>query len=130
MIIQLCISSALVILGALRQDFHIPIALLGAINGILTGILSLIRGQGLPNRLLQYADQLRRVREDVEWTERILRTNAAVVLYKDAIALRDSYEQCRDDAVKNHPDSWTSGLSPSVGTKGSTYAAKPAVAQV
>jgi hypothetical protein len=118
MIIQLCLSSALIILGALRMEFHIAIAMLGAVNGIITGLLSLIRGQGLPNRLLQYADGLRRVREDIEWTERILRANATVVMYKDVISLRDSYELCRDDAVKNHPDTWNSGLSPQVGLKG------------
>jgi hypothetical protein len=130
LILQLCISSALVILGALHQEAHIPIAILGAVNGIITGILSLIRGQGLPNRLLQYADQLRRVREDIEWTERILRTNAAPILYAEVISLRNSYEQCRDDEVKNQPDSWNSGLSPAVGTKGSSSMAKLAIVQV
>jgi len=118
MIIQLCISSILVILGAMNAVNHIPIAVLGAVSAILIGILALIRGQGMPNRLLQYADGLRRVREDIEWSERILRTQSGVVTYNDVMQLREAYSTCRDDAVKNQPDSWSSGLAASVGTKG------------
>jgi hypothetical protein len=120
MIVQLVIAANLVILGAMNRANRIAIATLAAASGVLTGILSLIRGQGLPNRLLQYADQLRRVREDIEWCERILRTDSGTVTYRDCVELREAYEQSRDDAVKNHPDSWTSGLSPVAGNKDNT----------
>ena len=112
-IFQLVISAVLVLLGALPQAHRIAISVLAAVSGLITGILSLIRGQGLPNRLLQYADGLRKVREDIEGTERELRTGGMTVTFADVAKLRDAYEICRDDERKNHPDTWTSGLKSS-----------------
>ncbi|KAF2432717.1 hypothetical protein EJ08DRAFT_695115 [Tothia fuscella] len=117
MIIQLIIAAILVILGAMKRTNHVPISTLAAVTGVITGILNMIARQGLPNRLLQYADQLRRVREDIEWCERILRTDSGVVTYSDCVALREAYEKSRNDSVKNHPDTWTTSLSSAVGTK-------------
>jgi len=115
LIVQLMISSVLIVLGALRGPYHIQIVALSAVSGVVCGILSLIKGQGLPIRQLQYAEQLRRVREDIEWSERLLRTGYEVVTYSDAIKLRQAYEVCRNDSVANHPDSWQGGFLPSVG---------------
>jgi hypothetical protein len=106
MISQLMIASALVILGATAGDHHIAVAVLGAVTGIITGVLSLIKGQGLPTRLIQYAEGLRKVREDIDSTERGLRTQAVQVKYAEVEALRKDYEDAREAENKNRPDVW------------------------
>ena len=116
MVLQLFIASILIILGARSGDSHLVVSILGAVTGILTGILSLIKGQGFPNRLIQYGDSLRRVREDIEFTERELGANRRIVTYGEVVALRKAYETVREDESKNRPDVWSTGISPSVGS--------------
>lgn len=111
LIAQLIISAALIILGAVNGDYHIPVAILGAVTGLITGILSLIRGQGLPQRLMRYADGLRQVREHIEFTERELIAGVRTVTYGECVKLQIEYENVREDAMKNHPDTWTSWSS-------------------
>jgi hypothetical protein len=111
LIAQLIIAAVLIILGALNADYHIAIATLGAVTGVITGILSMIRGQGLPQRLMRYADALRRVREKIEFTERELVAGVRTVTYGECLQLRTDYENIRDDETKNHPDTWTSWSS-------------------
>ena len=53
-------------------------------------------GQGMPMRLLRYADSMRKVREGIDWTERELRMGTSLVTLRDAIRLRDAYEKVRD----------------------------------
>ena len=118
--LQLVIAAILIILGAINKNYHIPIAVLGAVTGVITGILSLIRGQGLPQRLMQYADALRKVRDDVEFTERELRAGVRTVTYQECVDLRTAYENVREDANKNHPDSWTSWTSIAAGSGSSS----------
>lgn len=119
LMLQLIIAAILIILGAINMDFHIPIAILGAITGIIAGVLSLIRGQGLPNRLMQYADGLRKIRDDIEFTERELRAGMRTVTYQECVDLRNAYENVREDATKNHPDTWTAWTQQSGDSSGS-----------
>ena len=108
LIAQLIISAVLIVLGAVNGDYHIPVAVLGAVTGLITGILSLIRGQGLPQRLMRYADALRQVREDIEFTERELIANVRTVTYGECVRLRAKYDNVREDEMRNHPDTWVS----------------------
>ena len=110
---QLIISAVLIILGAINGDYHIPVAVLGAVTGVITGILSLIRGQGLPQRMMRYADGLRRVKEDIEFKGRELMAGVRTVTYRECVKLRTDFENVKDDAVKNHPDTWTNWSSSS-----------------
>ena len=110
LITQLVVSAMLILLAATPSDHHISLAVLGALNGVITGVLSLIRGQGLPNRLLEYADGLRETRERVEWLERELEAGKREVRYAEVIGLKEMYERIRTDEQKNRPDTWTSSL--------------------
>jgi hypothetical protein len=76
---------------------------------VIAGILSILKGQGLPVRLVRFADSLRRVRSDIDFHERQLRMNLKMVTLGDAIALRDDYEMAFETRVANHPDNWQSG---------------------
>jgi hypothetical protein len=111
LVLQLMIASVLIILGALGGDHHIAVAILGAVTGVITGVLSLIKGQGQPNRLLQYANSLRQVRERIEFMERELRASVREVTYQEVQNLWVAYETARDEEVSNRPDTWTSSAT-------------------
>lgn len=113
LIVQLILSGVLIILGARNSRHNLAIAIIGAVQGVITGILSILKGNGMPIRLLRYGEGLRKVREKIDWTERELRMGARGVTLADALSLRDMYEAVRDDKMKNHPDVWQgSGGSP------------------
>lgn len=132
LILQLVIASALIIIGAIpsttsssgNDDGHlgyrVAVAVLGGITGLLTGVLSLLKGQGMPIRFLQYAGRLRQVREQIEFTERILRASMTdtVVTYQDVLKIWQDYENVFVERDINRPDAWAtlSGPSNSQGT--------------
>jgi hypothetical protein len=113
MIVQLCISAVFVVLGSLPNldRHHVAVASMGAIGTVVAGVLALMKGQGLPNRLRMERDALRRVvfeTEEVYWDARAGRE----VNYANVERLRDAFVSVVEDARKNHPDVWTSSLAP------------------
>jgi hypothetical protein len=113
MIVQLCISAVFVVLGSLPNldRHHVAVASLGAIGTVVAGMLALMRGQGLPNRLRMERDALRKVvyeTEELYWDTRAGRE----VDFADVERLRDAFAAVVDDARKNHPDVWTSSPVP------------------
>ncbi|KAL8856336.1 MAG: hypothetical protein Q9178_007027 [Gyalolechia marmorata] len=66
---QICIAAALTALGASGSS-NIAITVLGAANTVLAGVLTYLKGQGLPNRLRMYWTGLRKCREFIEEKER------------------------------------------------------------
>jgi hypothetical protein len=113
MIVQLCISAVFVVLGSLPNldRHHVAVASLGAIGTVVAGMLALMRGQGLPNRLRMERDALRKVvyeTEELYWDTRAGRE----VDFADVERLRDAFAAVVDDARKNHPDVWTSSPAP------------------
>jgi hypothetical protein len=115
---QLMLSAILIILGALKSN-HIPISVLSAANGVVTGILSLIKGQGLPMRLIKYLDALRKVRDEIDFAERQLRANLSSITFRDVLKLKSKYEAVRQDQMANQPDVWQNS-SGSNGSNGNT----------
>ncbi|KAI5210247.1 hypothetical protein AUEXF2481DRAFT_25107 [Aureobasidium subglaciale EXF-2481] len=113
MIVQLCISAVFVVLGSLPNldSHHVAVASLGAIGTLVAGMLALMRGQGLPNRLRMERDALRRVvfeTEELYWDARAGRE----VDFADIERLRNAFVAVVEDARKNHPDVWTSSPVP------------------
>lgn len=113
MILQLCISAVFVVLGSLPNldRHHVAVASLGAIGTVVAGMLALMRGQGLPNRLRMERDALRRVvfeTEELYWDARAGRE----IEFADIEALRAAFVAVVEDARKNHPDVWTSSPVP------------------
>ncbi|PSN73084.1 hypothetical protein BS50DRAFT_672049 [Corynespora cassiicola Philippines] len=108
LITQLLLSALLILLASVPSNHHVAIAVFGALNGVITGILALLGGQGLPNRLVQYKDGLRGLRERVEWLERELEAGMREVRYKEVVDLREAYDGLRGDELVNRPDFWVS----------------------
>ncbi|KLU85567.1 hypothetical protein MAPG_04590 [Magnaporthiopsis poae ATCC 64411] len=113
MLLQMVFAAALIVLGALNGDYHLPVAVIGALTGILAGVLSLVKGQGLPNRYIRYAGECRRVADEIEFMERGLRAGVAVghVTYAHVLELHRLYESAVEDGVANHPNAWVSAVT-------------------
>ena len=68
-LLQIIVGAALTALGAAKGPAA-AVTLLGAVNTIVAGILTYLKGQGLPTRLEQYHHLLRTLREHIEERER------------------------------------------------------------
>ena len=73
LLLQIIFAAIITALGAANGS-HAAITGVGAANTVIAGLLSFTKGQGLPNRLLQYQNTLRKVREYIEQRERDLRS--------------------------------------------------------
>lgn len=69
--IQIVVAAALTALGAARGP-HNAVTAFGAINTIVAGILTYLKGSGLPDRLKHYQNEWRNIREYIEQREREL----------------------------------------------------------
>lgn len=108
--LQLLLSAVFIVLGSIRGDVHIPVAVLGAVSTVIGGILALMKGQGLPNRLRQTRDDLNNVllaAEELYWDV----AADQPVLFEDVKKIREDYFRVCVNARKNHPDSWTGEAS-------------------
>ncbi|KAK6435063.1 hypothetical protein LTR95_008749 [Oleoguttula sp. CCFEE 5521] len=106
--LQVLLAAIFIVLGSLTSlDSHVAIAVLGAISTVIGGVLALMKGQGLPNRLRQMRDRLRDVKfeaEEMYWDFQAGRR----VCYGDVRKLRESFVGVMDEARRNHPDTWNS----------------------
>ncbi|KAL2870109.1 uncharacterized protein BJX67DRAFT_307361 [Aspergillus lucknowensis] len=69
--IQIVVAATLTALGAANGP-HNAITAFGAINTIMAGILTYLKGSGLPDRLKYYQNEWRNIREYIEQREREL----------------------------------------------------------
>lgn len=101
---QLVLSALFIVLGALDLN-HIAVAVLGAVSAVVAGVLALMKGQGLPNRLRMERDALRRVlfeADELYWDVGAGKS----VTFADIKKVREAYLKVVQDAEKNHPDTW------------------------
>lgn len=71
---QVVIGATLTALGPNASRFTVPITVLGAVNTVIAGVLALLKGQGLPERLHKDATEFRRLQDWIEETEALLAT--------------------------------------------------------
>lgn len=130
LIMQLLLSAVFIVLGALNIDQHIAIAVLGAVSSIIAGVLALMRGQGLPNRLRMERDGLTKVileADELYWDVGAGRE----ITYEDVRKLRDAYSSVLEDAGRNHPDTWnTTAIATAQGLTKTGTPAKHGVSNV
>lgn len=106
LVMQIVLSAVFIVLGALNIDEHIAIAVLGAVSSVIAGVLALIRGQGLPNRLRMERDGLKKVileADELYWDV----TAGREVTFEDVKKIRDAYSTVLEDSRRNHPVSPT-----------------------
>lgn len=113
-VMQIMLSAVFIILGSLNIDHHITIAVLGAVGTVIAGMLALVKGQGLPNRLRMERDGLRKVifeAEELYWDVGAGRS----VTFDEIRKLRTAYLAVLEDARRNHTDTWNAAATVEAG---------------
>ena len=127
-LLQIVVAAALTALGAANGP-HLAVTVLGAVNTVIAGILTYLKGQGLPNRLRQYQSELRKVREYIEERERdFSRLDCQLDLDDEIAMIYRMYEAVRQNQEDNLPDIYhnfagSDGTKPT-GTPGAQTPAK------
>ncbi|KAL8900874.1 MAG: hypothetical protein Q9207_005470 [Kuettlingeria erythrocarpa] len=115
---QIVVAAALTALGASGAS-NIAITVLGATNTVIAGILTYLKGQGLPNRLRMYWNGLRKCREYIEekerecaaegWGDGIKEGSEAVDVEREIDTIVKMYHDVRQTAEDNTPDTYLPG---------------------
>jgi len=105
---QIIVAAALTALGAGKGP-HGAVTAFGAINTVIAGFLTYLKGSGLPNRLKYYENEWTKVREYIEQRERDFhREGCRLDLEEEIRNVERMYEDVRQDMEANTPDSYTS----------------------
>lgn len=107
---QIVIGATLTALGPNAARYAIPITVLGAINTVIAGVLALLKGSGLPERLHKDETELRKLQEWIEETEALLATGVIGWDKRDIGVLVESafrkYNSVLKSVENNRPDSY------------------------
>ena len=99
---QIVIAAALTALGAANSS-HVAITILGSANTVIAGGMTYLKGQGLPERLMQYANGLRKVREYLEERERqFMRSDCQLDVDQETRIILRMYEAVRQKAEDSY----------------------------
>ncbi|CZR52315.1 uncharacterized protein PAC_02192 [Phialocephala subalpina] len=109
LIAQILIGAILAALGSLASTHPTVITVLGILNTATAGILALLKGQGLPDRLRKDAYQMKKVQDFIEETD--IRLAIGEELHPaelDAVVEKvfEMYNTARDTAEMNHPSNY------------------------
>ncbi|KAH7414057.1 hypothetical protein DE146DRAFT_762654 [Phaeosphaeria sp. MPI-PUGE-AT-0046c] len=106
--VQIVVAAALTAMGAANSN-HVGITAFGAINTVIAGILTYLKGSGLPNRIRYYENEWKRVREYIEQRERdFSRQGCNLNLNEVVSTIEAMYEQVKADIQSNTPDNYIS----------------------
>ncbi|KAI9369397.1 hypothetical protein BJX61DRAFT_545614 [Aspergillus egyptiacus] len=109
--IQIIVAAALTALGAASGP-HNAVTAFGAINTIVAGILTYLKGSGLPDRLKHYQNEWRNIREYIEQRERELcLQDCTLDVGEEILFIEQMYEGVKREieATKSGGDSRSSG---------------------
>lgn len=106
--VQIIVAASLTAMGA-ADSGHVGVTAFGAINTVIAGLLTYLKGSGLPMRLKYYENEWKKVREYIEQRERdFSRPNCPLNVYEVVSAIEAMYEDVKADIQTNTPDSWVS----------------------
>ena len=102
--LQIVVAAALTAMGAAGAN-RSAVTVFGAINTVIAGVLTFLKGSGLPNRLKYYHGEWKRVREFIEQRERdFSRPNCDLDLYGVVGMVETMYEEVKRDLEASTPD--------------------------
>jgi hypothetical protein len=105
---QIVIAAALTALGA-GNGPHSAVTAFGAMNTVIAGFLTYLKGSGLPNRIKYYETEWTRLREYIEQRERDFCTvECQYDVETEVFIIERMYEQVCDEIDINTPESFTS----------------------
>ena len=95
-------------MGAANSN-HVSITAFGAINTVIAGILTYLKGSGLPNRIRWYENEWKKVREYIEQRERdFSRPDCDLDVSQVVAAIEAMYEEVKADIQNNTPEMYIS----------------------
>ncbi|KAF2095916.1 hypothetical protein NA57DRAFT_43740, partial [Rhizodiscina lignyota] len=99
--LQIIVAGALTALGA-SNGSHSAVTVLGAINIVIAGFLTYLKGSGLPNRLKYFQHEWGKVREYIEQRERDFScSHTDISVHEEVNIIRRMYEEVRADIEAN-----------------------------
>ena len=102
-VLQIVLGAAVTALGAARGPPG-AVTFFGAVGTIVAGLLTYLKGQGLPARLEQYLHQLRTLREHIETREReFLEPECPLNVDEEIASVTKMYQEVRQTAQDNAP---------------------------
>lgn len=112
-IAQIILGAIITALGPSAGEHVLAITILGAFNTSIAGLLALLKGRGLPERLRRNSIEIARVLDFIEERATLLRygntqtsNNGVSVLLQEAFQAYNSAEQIIEG---NQPDNYTNG---------------------
>ena len=102
--LQIIFGAALTALGAANGPSS-AVTVLGVFNTIIAGLLTFMKGQGLPIRLEAYLNQLRALREHIEEKERkfMQEGGSGIPVEQEVSHIWEMYQEVRQHAQDNRP---------------------------
>ncbi|KAK4120738.1 hypothetical protein N657DRAFT_648919 [Parathielavia appendiculata] len=102
--LQIIVAAALTALGAANAD-NKAITAFGAVNTIIAGFLSYLKGSGYPARFRQNATEWKRVREFIEHRERDFSLEGCTLdVYEVVDTIREMYDNTKREIQLSTPE--------------------------
>jgi hypothetical protein len=118
--LQIVVAAALTALGA-GDGPHAVVTIFGAINTVIAGLLTFLKGSGLPDRLKISKTGWSKVREFIEQRERDFSCDGCKWrVYEEVEKVVEMYNNVRAGADAGTPDGSPSGTRPTLRADGST----------
>ncbi|KAI1336316.1 hypothetical protein F5Y15DRAFT_395259 [Xylariaceae sp. FL0016] len=107
--LQIVVAAALTAMGAAGAN-NKAITAFGAINTVIAGFLTFLKGSGLPGRLKYYGNEWKKIREFIEQRERDFMRGPSCPLdvFEVVETIEKMYQNTKQDIEMNTPDSYTS----------------------
>ncbi|KAI1176880.1 hypothetical protein F4777DRAFT_587639 [Nemania sp. FL0916] len=106
--LQIVIAAALTALGAAGAGRG-AITAFGALNTVIAGFLTFLKGSGLPGRLKYYGNEWKKIREYIEQRERdFMRPGHNLNVFDVVETIEKMYNNLKTDIEMNTPDSYNS----------------------
>ncbi|KAK8087812.1 hypothetical protein PG997_002773 [Apiospora hydei] len=105
---KIIVAAALTAMGAAGTSSQ-AITAFGAINTIIAGFLTFLKGSGLPGRLKYYGNEWKKIREYIEQRERdFSREGCTLDVHEVVNTVEKMYTHVKEDIEVNTPDGYTS----------------------
>ncbi|KAI1376208.1 hypothetical protein F4677DRAFT_84872 [Hypoxylon crocopeplum] len=106
--LQIVVAASLTAMGAAGVS-HGAVTAFGAINTVIAGLLTFLKGSGLPARLKYYGNEWKKIREYIEQRERdFSRIGCTLDVYEVVATVDRMYNHTKREIEMNTPDSYTS----------------------
>jgi hypothetical protein len=112
--LQIVVAAALTAMGAAGTS-NAAITAFGAINTIIAGFLTFLKGSGLPGRLKYYGNEWKKIREYIEQRERDFSREGCTLDVNEVVeTIEKMYTNTKQEIEMNTPDSYTSVINPNL----------------